>query len=345
MPRTSAIASSCSLPTPTASQYGSSQNGINSDRPSGGTLSLGARARLGQLPTPMASDAGARGGETFMRGNETLIGAARRLPTPLAQSGRQIGGRTDPKQGRTLLEEAALLPTPTSTEFKRANEDAERTGTKGGRRLAAEASRLPTPAASDSKRTLGQSDRQRGKGPTLHEALIRSEGKLPTPRASDATKGPRSMPEREGKEGPTLPEAINRLAQRGSLPTPTTNDAKAGGAAGNWTPESGRHAGASLTDVAVRELEIPSHSSGPSLSSGESTGIGAARLNPRFVEWMMGLPMGWAMTLPTPISSTSSATASSRKRRPAPSPSSGSDSTEQLSMFGPPTKQEDPDAD
>lgn len=31
------------VPTPTASQYGSSQNGINSSRPSGGTLSLAAR--------------------------------------------------------------------------------------------------------------------------------------------------------------------------------------------------------------------------------------------------------------------------------------------------------------
>ncbi len=241
MPRTSAIVSSCSLPTPSASQYGSSQNGINGvggehERPSAGRPSLITAARLGLLPTPTASD---------------------------------------------------------------------------------------------SKRTMGQADRQRS-GPTLHEALIAM-----LPRASDATKGPGSLPERAGGEGVTLPEAINRLAQRGLLPTPTSQDSRATGAAGNWTAESGRHAGVTLTDVAVRGLSLPSASE-PSPTAGEPTGTGAARLNPRFVEWMMGLPMAWAMIRPiprTPTSSTSSATASSPRRRASRSRSSGSDSMAQTSMF------------
>jgi hypothetical protein len=64
-PRTSEIVSSCSLPTPTASDYGSSQNGINgrggvNERPSAGTESLSSRARAGRLrrrqPTPVARD-------------------------------------------------------------------------------------------------------------------------------------------------------------------------------------------------------------------------------------------------------------------------------------------------
>lgn len=50
------------LPTPTASDYGSSQNGVNSSRPSAGTPSLSTLARQGKLlptptPTPTASDA------------------------------------------------------------------------------------------------------------------------------------------------------------------------------------------------------------------------------------------------------------------------------------------------
>src|ERR1051326_1968161 len=65
-PRTSAIASSCSLPTPTASQYGSSQNGINgrggaNERPSAGTPSLYQLAARGRLPTPTATDCKASG--------------------------------------------------------------------------------------------------------------------------------------------------------------------------------------------------------------------------------------------------------------------------------------------
>lgn len=140
------------------------------------------------------------------------------------------------------------------------------------------------------------------------------------------------MPARDGKEGPTLVEAIARLAAMEVLPTPTANDANAGGVAGNWTKDSGRHAGVTLTDVAVRGLDGPQRSSSASLNPGESTGIGGVRLNPAFVEWMMGLPPGWS-SIPTPSSFISSGMASSRTRRPSRSPSSGNDSTDQLSLF------------
>jgi len=159
-PRTSEIVSSCSLPTPTASQYGSSQNGINGvggefERPSAGTLSLQAMAARGMLPTPLASDA---------------------------------------------------------------------------------------------RRSLGQSERPRSQGPTLHEAIVRSR---------NAT---------------------------------------------------------------------------PSTSSDVSTGNGPALLNPRFVEWMMGLPKGWISTVgpsDMPTSCTPSAMESCPTPPPTPSPcssdASGSD--------------------
>lgn len=264
------------------------------------------------------------------------------LPTPLASSGRQVGERTNTRSGRTLLEAAdKLLPTPTSTEFKRANTDAQRAGTKGGRRLSAEASMLPTPTTRPNSHRSGHDAHGKSdRGTTLAEA---ADKLLPTPRASDATKGARSMPERDGKEGPTLPEAINRLRERGMLPT-TCSDAKAAGTAGNWTPESGRNSGATLTDVAVRGLDTPSISSGPSPTSGAPTGIGGGRLNPAFVEWMMGLPTGWVSTSkPTPTNSTSSATASSGKRRAQRSSSSGTDSTAQISLFSTEPKDDDDD--
>lgn len=341
MPRTSAIVHSCSPPTPTASQYGSSQNGVNgvngvNARPSAGTPSLQQMAAAGQLPTPVARDHKGRG-----RGNQ--------LPD--------------------------MLPTPTSTEFKRSNEDAERTNVRGGRRLSSSAAMMPTPTArpNNNRQSRGhplptpiaQSGRQVGSrnntksGRTLLEVAMlptpmasdfQSRGptfmrgnetlwgavtrrSLPTPRASDATKGSRSIPERDGKEGVTLPEEINRLRELGVLPTPTTRDWNASGTAANWTPDSQRHAGATLTAAAVRGLTTPSKQSGPSLTPGESTGTGAARLAPSFVSWMMGLPEGWETTLPMPISSTSSETGSWLTPRRARSRSSGSDSTVQLSLI------------
>lgn len=149
---------------------------------------------------------------------------------------------------------------------------------------------IPTPTASDSKRTLGNVERDRTQGATLHEG-------------------------------------ITKLIERGVLPTPTATDCKASGVAGNWTRESGRNAGATLTDVAVRKIEAGSS------ETAEPTGIGAMLLNPRFVEWMMGLPTGWALT---PINSTSSGMVLSRKVRRVRSPSSGVDSTAQISMFDTP---------
>lgn len=68
----------------------------------------------------------------------------------------------------------------------------------------------------------------------------------------------------------------------GILPTPTATDCKASGVSGNHTFESGRHSGTTLTDAVVR-----TGPDGRRLSDGKN-------LNPRFVEWMMGFPAGWA---------------------------------------------------
>lgn len=176
-PRTSAIVSSASLPTPSASQYGSSQNGINgkggeNERPSAGTASLTTMARTGMLPTPTARDP------------------------------KGMSKRSDPvKDGRDLTK-AIMLPTPMARDFK----GADIPGREGGASLGSMA----------------------------------ASGKL--------------------------------------LPTPTATDCEASGTAGNWSKESGRHSGTTLTDAVVR--------------SGRQSS-GGLRLSPRFVEWMMGFPIRW----------------------------------------------------
>lgn len=73
------------------------------------------------------------------------------------------------------------------------------------------------------------------------------------------------------------------LASRGLLPTTTSTDCKASGAA-TYSTASGRHSGTTLTDVVVRGLMMPNT---------VGHGIGGKRLSPHFVEWMMNFPIGW----------------------------------------------------
>jgi hypothetical protein len=124
---------------------------------------------------------------------------------------------------------------------------------------------------------------------------------LPTPLASDATKQCSCY----GRGNPTLRGVL--------LPTPTSSDSKASGAAGYEarTATRQRHSGTTLTDAVVRGLPTPrarDWKAGGKDGLEERVSTQGARLNPSFVEWMMGWPSRWTETV-----SSSSATASSRK--------------------------------
>jgi hypothetical protein len=94
-----------------------------------------------------------------------------------------------------------------------------------------------------------------------------------TPIATDAAKAP-----------------TESLARQVRWPTPTGKDSVASGAAGYET--ANRHAGTTLTDAAVRKTT----SSGPLPPLTQTDGERESHpvvLNPRFVEDLMGLPIGW----------------------------------------------------
>ncbi len=138
------------LPTPTASTYGSSQNG---SRPDGSTFkqagkpSLETMAKRGLLPTPTASEA-TSGGETHW-GTPKLRTMAKRN----------------------------LFPTPTSSDHKRSLKDAEvdAKARQGGSSLsAAIGSMLATPTASDARSSGMRTGDKAGK--TLTDQLIRDTG-------------------------------------------------------------------------------------------------------------------------------------------------------------------------
>lgn len=102
-------------------------------------------------------------------------------------------------------------------------------------------------------------------------------------------------------------------------PTPTVGDSKASGAAGYQTET--RHVGTTLTDAAVAPrgpLAQTTPPAGETISP--STPTAPRRLNPRFVEALMGWPSGWAR--PEPMSSDSSATELFPPKPNAPSLSS-----------------------
>jgi DNA (cytosine-5)-methyltransferase 1 len=104
------------------------------------------------------------------------------------------------------LDQVRLLPTPTASDAKNCT---HRTQT-GGPSLPDEARLLPTPCASDT----GSPGRRAGAGfrPPLSQQvlpLVDPQAFLPTPRATDGTKG---CPAQRGSKGDLmLPSAVMRL--------------------------------------------------------------------------------------------------------------------------------------
>lgn len=87
----------------------------------------------------------------------------------------------------------------------------------------------------------------------------------------------------KGREGgASLPQQVS------TWPTPTSGDSKASGAAG-YSTESGRHSGTTLTDATCGP---------PAPKAPRHSDPHRPALNPRFVESLMGFPVGWTSCLP-----------------------------------------------
>ena len=125
---------------------------------------------------------------------------------------------------------------------------------------------LPTPVAIDAgsgrfNTSIGSSNKR----PTL--ALMARKNLWPTPTASLATKGGRVTP-RKGREGGTLIEAVSSRM----WPTPCASASK-GSSIGALTRKSGKSRSADRIDHAVMASD-------------------GGQLNPEWVEWLMGWPIG-----------------------------------------------------
>ena len=92
-------------------------------------------------------------------------------------------------------------------------------------------------------------------------------------------------------------------------PTATTGDANGSGSAG-YSTASGRSEGTTLTDAAVRGIWAGTTDS--------SKSIKGAKLNPAWVEQLMGFPPGWTLLDPAKPKPNGKRPASSRKRKTEP---------------------------
>ena len=118
---------------------------------------------------------------------------------------------------------------------------------------------------------------------------------LPTPNAWDGARGPdTARADRPDSGGNDLVTVATKL-----LPTPTSSDAKGSQRVDNWPSSSD---GVSVTDAVVRfgeeygpaiarwEHILGRPAPDPTIPTRSKLG---RNLNHRFVEWMMGLPVGW----------------------------------------------------
>jgi len=196
--------------------------------------------------------------------------------------------------GMDLRTAVALLPTPSAERAGRNKSASEGAAIRWGLdyidRL------LPTPTRRDHKDTeIRREPHRPDDTDTLARAL--TDVLLPTPRATDGTKG---GPHQRGSSGDLmLPSAVQLL------PTPTATDSKASGASGY---ESG-HDGTTLTDATVRqparwgeyEPAIRRHEIAFGRPAPEPTKLNAKgnpKLSDEFDEWLMGYPAGWITDVP-----------------------------------------------
>lgn len=213
------------------------------------------------------------------------------LPTPCARDGKGPGhqhGLPDLVENR-----GGLLPTPTASAY--GSNRSTSAGATVRPSLAGLVTRrlLPTPTVADARSSANATARRSTPlvghaGHTLTD-FVRL---LPTPKASDGTKG---CPAQRGSKGDlTLPSTAVRLA----VPAPT-GDLPGGQAtppSGDGSPQPDPAWGPYADAVARWEALLGRPAPAPTQPGRHGKPV----LAPPFVEWLMGLDDGWVTTLGLP---------------------------------------------
>ena len=183
-------------------------------------------------------------------------------PTPTVKSEAQTAENPTPGQtgGTTLPGEAMRWPTPRVTTSGMAPSQKEIAEGNPKKRLEVSAQLWTTPCADDT----GNRTKQYAQGGT---ALSMQAGQWPTPHASAGTGAGNA-----GRAG-----GVNIQTAVATWPTPTTRDHKDGATTLENTPVNGL--------LGRQVLVTP--------MDGKPTSKNTRTLNPRFVEALMGWPIGW----------------------------------------------------
>lgn len=280
----------------------SAKPGRNSERQTPATSGLrsdGSSGRQGLLwPSSRTSEATSRTGSRTSSPTSTPTGSMRSgvcseqpmlVPrTSASASGSSRGGATWDR---------GEYPTPTASRYGSSQNEgqvAHKRPTNGTPSLDTWAARWATPTARDPK---GVDLPSRQGSPSLPTQVDR----WPTPKAMSG--GPDQTRSEKLERGRTRSGGTCLQRAATSWPTPTAGDAKAAGS--RRGQQTNANPGVSLTD-AVRTGDDLGR-----LHRETSTDGPKPRLNPQFVEWLMGLPKGWT----TVSASGCSATALSLWRR------------------------------
>ncbi|AYD81574.1 DNA methyltransferase [Arthrobacter phage KBurrousTX] len=239
------------------------------------------------LPTPIASDGKGTGPADLNRETVQLRAITGLLPTPMCGDAKQARNSTANRNkipptgvhaGDTLTDvlvpngNTPILPTPKGSDGEKGGPNQR--GSSGDYALPAIGHLLPTPAANDSGNTPEEHLRKKP-GRTqvtslqviADHGLIETGGKiLPTPTVGNATGGnaQRGGDRSDEKLLPGL--AVEMSEEPGAI---------------NW--------GAYAPAIERWERVLGSPAPAPTIPTGRD---GAQRLNPAFVEWMMGLDSG-----------------------------------------------------
>lgn len=246
------------------------------DKP--GSLLVQAQA----WPSPRTEDAESCGNHPDAV--DSLTGAVRMWPTPMcSDDGHKV---TQSSHQKSLISETMKWPTP------RASASANRTMTRGeaveqgrhGKLLSAEAVMWATPRAG--KGTAENSEqwtKRQAEGTVSTPPLAMQAVLWPTPRCAEAGHAGRQ----KVTEGSTL-----GLVESAALwPTPVCRDSKGGNSPEHMKVATGRKHLDQLPNYVCHCLPPALRLSMPGSKSSRST----RRLNPRFVEHLMGWPLGWSL--------------------------------------------------